>query len=272
MAEITPVVETKTEDQAHIDAMIAKADAPVTPTPALDPAAAPERPAGLPEGFNSVEELAAAYAAAQKADEADAEEADEDATEADEEDIADDEIPSEDDAIEAVEEAGLDMETLGNKVINQGDIDAEDYAALEKAGIPKQMVQAFIASQQAQADAIVNDMQAEVGGKDNFDAMIEWAAENLTPGEAAAFNRVIDGNDIDAIKIAVRGLNAQFTASEGRAPNLIQGSTTKTTTSIGFKSTAEMTRAMSDPRYARDPAYRKEVEMRLAKSDIFTQR
>ena len=36
-----------------------------------------------------------------------------------------------------------------------------------------------------------------------------------------------------------------------------------------FESTAELTAAMGDPRYAKDPAYRQAVADKLAKSSLF---
>jgi hypothetical protein len=49
----------------------------------------------------------------------------------------------------------------------------------------------------------------------------------------------------------------------------MQGGTGAVSTGGKFESTAELTAAMSDPRYAKDPAYRQTVADKLAKSSLF---
>jgi len=49
---------------------------------------------------------------------------------------------------------------------------------------------------------------------------------------------------------------------------MINGDTNDVSTEV-FESVAQVTEAMNDPRYANDPAYRKQVELKLAKSSVF---
>jgi hypothetical protein len=53
----------------------------------------------------------------------------------------------------------------------------------------------------------------------------------------------------------------------GKQPKLI-GGTQSETTSSAFRSVAELTSAMADPRYKNDSAYRKDVERKLANSNV----
>ena len=55
----------------------------------------------------------------------------------------------------------------------------------------------------------------------------------------------------------------------GQGPSLYQGSTSGDGGIKPFGSTAQVTEAMRDPRYATDPAYREQVEKRMAVSSIF---
>jgi hypothetical protein len=70
--------------------------------------------------------------------------------------------------------------------------------------------------------------------------------------------------------LAIAGLNAQFRATQGSNPSLLNGfAPAGGDAVVGYRSTAELTTAMSDPRYAKDPAYRKDVEAKLAASKLF---
>ena len=49
--------------------------------------------------------------------------------------------------------------------------------------------------------------------------------------------------------------------------SLFEGDTENVATDV-FKSVAQVTEAMNDPRYSKDPAFRKEVEDKLARSSV----
>ena len=66
---------------------------------------------------------------------------------------------------------------------------------------------------------------------------------------------------------AIKSLNARRQVEEGQAPTLLQGDTGGTGGN-SFKSVAQLTKAMNDPRYTSDPAYRDEVTEKLAQSSI----
>jgi hypothetical protein len=107
----------------------------------------------------------------------------------------------------------------------------------------------------------------EVGGKDNYGAMTEWASGSLTDGELAAFNRVVESNDPDSAKMAIKGLYARFLSDGGSPVKLMQGQVAGSGITP-FSSNAQMVEAMKDSRYAKDPAYRAQVEKRISISRI----
>lgn len=261
MTEVNITPETPQQTQAEIDAMVAKAEGKEAPKAA--PNADPERPAWLPEKFATPEDMAKAYAEAEKKLSAPKED-----------DNASNETPdpasadADKAAAEAVSAAGLDMDALGEKIIANGELEASDYEALAKQGISKEMVSQYVAGQQALADKLVSDMHAEVGGEENFNGLLEWAGENLTPGEIAAFNNTVDTGTPEAVKLALNGLASKRTSVEGSNPNLIGGRKGSGVSTDKFRSTAELTKAMADPRYARDAAYRQDVQDKLARSEI----
>ena len=175
-----------------------------------------------------------------------------------------------------LEEAGIDFNDMSSRYAESGMLQDEDYGELEKAGFSRNMVDNYLAGLQynaAQDSALnaqqVSQIKTEFGGAEEYDAMTTWAAENMEADEIAAFNRIVQGsNDGAQIRLAIAGLYAQYTASEGREPQLLGG---KPSSSSGskFESTAQVIEAMNDPRYQTDPAYRKAVEKQLARSAVF---
>ena len=67
--------------------------------------------------------------------------------------------------------------------------------------------------------------------------------------------------------MAIRGVYARFIADGGSPVSLVQGDT-QGSGARPFNSAAQVTEAMKDPRYGNDPAYRAQVEQRLAISTV----
>lgn len=130
------------------------------------------------------------------------------------------------------------------------------YLELQKNVQPTQQVLT-----DADADAIVKS----VGGKDAYNETLAWAADNLTPAEVAAYDNVVNSGNKDAIFFAVQALNQRYKDAVGFEGNRVSGKSVKNTVK-GFRSQAELARAISDPRYRTDPAYRIDIEEKLAAS------
>ena len=218
------------------------------------------KPEGLPEKFNSVEDLAKSYSELEKKlgdnKEAPKEEAPKTETKNDL-DIAE----------KAVASAGLNMETLSSEYAEKGELDAKSYDALEKAGIPKDYVNQFIEGQKAIADQQATSIKDMVGGADAYSEMSNWAADNMTEEEKTAYNTAVNSKDVETAKLAVVGLKAKFESANGNEPSLVEGKGT-ITGQDGYRSWAEVTAAMGDDRYSKDPAYQAMVQDKLAKSDL----
>jgi len=104
-----------------------------------------------------------------------------------------------------------------------------------------------------------------VGGDEAYGEMIQWAGQNLSPDEIESFNSVANSNNAAALSFAVEALSNRWKSVEGYEAPLVTG---KKATSTGkvFRSQAELGRAIADPRYSTDPAYRQDVENKLARS------
>ena len=106
-----------------------------------------------------------------------------------------------------------------------------------------------------------------VGGSEAYTEMTAWAAENMSEEEKTAYNTAVNSKDIETAKLAVVGLKAKFEKANGNEPNLLEGKAT-VSGEKGYASWAEVTRAMSDDRYSKDPAYQALVKEKLSKSDL----
>ena len=168
-------------------------------------------------------------------------------------------------AEEIAKDAGLDINQMQQWYSQNGQLSEEHYKALEKSGIPKEIVDQYIAGQEAQAEKYRDSIISKVGGQDNFNAMAEWAKVNMSEQEIAAYNKATSSADMAVVENAVLGLAYRYQSAVGKDPKLLGG---QTVGSSGFQSVAQLTEAMKDPRYEKDPAYRKDVQNRLANSNI----
>lgn len=162
-------------------------------------------------------------------------------------------------------DAGLDIDQMQQWYAQNGQLSEEHYKALEKSGITKEIVDQYIAGQEAQAEKYRDSIISKVGGQDNFSAMAEWAKVNMSEQEIAAYNKATSSADMTVVENAVLGLAYRYQSAVGKDPKLLGG---QTAGSSGFQSVAQLTEAMKDPRYEKDPAYRKDVQNRLANSNI----
>jgi hypothetical protein len=245
-----------TQDQlSHDEEMIAKAEALEN--------AGQERPDWLPEKFKSAEDMAQAYSELEKKMSSGEQEEPQNEPE-----VETDSNPEATEVAEVLDNAGIDFNVLQDEYAEQGSLSEDAYKALDEAGFSKQLVDSWIAGQEALAQGTNNAIFSSVGGEDSYFEITQWAADNLPESEIAAYNAVMDGGDINTKQLAVNGLAARYRAEVGTEPKLVQGETAGTSGGI-FNSAAELTAAMRDPRYTKDPAYRKSVADKLARSNVF---
>jgi hypothetical protein len=121
------------------------------------------------------------------------------------------------------------------------------------------------ASQQALNQADVDRVMTAVGGQTEYNQMLGWAKDNLNPTEVAAYDAVVAGNNPDAIYWAALGLKSKYTDSVGYEGKQVTGKRAPAANEM-FRSHAELARAINNPKYRDDPAYRRDIEDKLARS------
>jgi len=114
------------------------------------------------------------------------------------------------------------------------------------------------------SQAQVDNMMNSVGGKEQYQQIMNWAVQNLPQSDIEAFDAIIDSANPSSISMAVESMAKRYTEANGQDGNMIQGRSAKMTDS--YRSQAEMIRDMNDPRYDSDPAYRNDVMTKLANS------
>jgi hypothetical protein len=176
-------------------------------------------------------------------------------------------------AAAAVADAGLDWNSLGAKVSEQGNIDESDYAALTAIGIPEGVISDYIRAVQVSAQSIIDSVIDDFGGQDSFDAVYAALHVNTTEEQRNKLDGLLRDEDTRAAGIAqalkMAGMDAPTQPNAQPAPQPVasQGNAANAPGSVvGFTTQEEQIQAQRDPRYATDPAYREQVIQRIAAS------
>jgi hypothetical protein len=242
---------------------------PVAPESASSGAGQDQRPEWLPPKFNSPEDLAKAYSELERKLGQGGSQENQPSQETNQEDTkpSGDFLQSQQQATDQLADKGLDFSEFQREYMEQGGLSDDSYAKLEQAGFSRSFVESWIAGQEALVAQVRNDVFSTVGGEENYQHMVQWAVQSLSPQEIEAFNQAVESGSIAQAKMAVAGLFARFQDAAGSEPNLLVGD--RASPSAGFRSQDEMIRAMRDPRYKTDAAYRADVERKVAAASFF---
>ena len=206
------------------------------------------RPKWLPEKFGNAEELAKAYSELEKK-------------------FSSGDKQEETQTREEPNQSTNTLEPYYKEFADAGTLSEKSYTDLAKMGLDKQLVDGYIAGQKAIAESEIQQVHSIVGGAEKYSQLLDWSTKNLNEAEATAFNDMLDTGSIEQIKLAVSAIANRAGISGQEKPRMLEGDTTASTADV-FGSIAQVTQAMNDPRYDKDPAYRKEVEMKIARSSV----
>ncbi len=113
----------------------------------------------------------------------------------------------------------------------------------------------------------VNDLKSIPGGEEEYGNMMQWAGNNLEKGEIEMFDAVMDRGDPLAAFFAVQALTYRYNDTKSTDGVMLTGKAAKADGDV-FKSQAQVVKAMSDPQYDKDPAYRQEIYDKLERSNL----
>ena len=115
------------------------------------------------------------------------------------------------------------------------------------------------------SEADIKELKGIVGGEQNYSNMIDWAQKSLNEQEVKMFDAVMERGDPLSAFFAVRSLAYAYNDAVGYDGNMVQGKAPRQSNDQ-FRSQQEVVRAMADPRYDEDPAYRRDVMEKLERS------
>lgn len=187
-------------------------------------------------------------------------------SEKEEEDNVPDEEPSE--IVSLISEASAEYYS------NEGQLKPETLEKLYEAD-SKELVAAYMQMQQNQpqqevpdiSDRDVMEIKNMAGGEEGYAEMVGWASENMPAEDVQAFDALVATGQMGAIRLAVAGLKSLYQEQVGYEGRMLSGKSAVDTQDV-FRSQAEVVRAMQDPRYDNDPAYRQDVYAKLDRSNL----
>ena len=217
--------------------------------------------------YKNAEDLESAYLELQKKLGSDDEEVEDEG----EGEGVDEEVPDEAPAVSLINEASEeyyanDGELTPETIEKFSSMSSQDlvnaYLEIQKNNPQAQQTQAVELS-----DSSVNEIQNAAGGEQAYEQLTSWAAANLPDHEIDAFDNLIDGGNVAAIKMGLTALQSKYNEVNGYEGRMLQGKQPATSGQV-FRSQAELVAAMGDPRYENDPAYRQDVINKLDNSDL----
>lgn len=122
--------------------------------------------------------------------------------------------------------------------------------------------------------AIQDTIYRQAGGEAEYNRLAQWAARNLDPSRTEAYNKALESADEAGALTALKAIQYDYMMQKGYEPRLIGGRGSSGEVRP-FDSERQVVEAMKDPRYSGDnpdPAYIKEVERRIAASEVFQTR
>lgn len=161
----------------------------------------------------------------------------------------------------------LDYTGLISKHVEEGDVSAEDYAAIEAAGLSKEQ---FLMMADAQKTIMLknNDvLYSFVGGKENYDSLKTFAAEHFSDSEVEAYNAAMNSGNMKIAELAVMGLNAMAERERGKAPTLRLGADgIPAGNEQAYPDQQSLINDLNSRKYRTDQNFKAQVDARRAKS------
>lgn len=167
-----------------------------------------------------------------------------------------------DEVSQALDKKGIDYNALTDEYMANKKLSEETFKKLEAAGIPREMAENYIKGYEARVEIERNELAEVVGGREKFNELIAWCTNNLETDEIISLNAIRDKFQLQA---TLKGLKVRMEEKEGINPNYQKGDGDKNTMT-GYRSQAEMFEAIKDPKYQKDPAYRADVQKKIAAS------
>lgn len=164
---------------------------------------------------------------------------------------------------------GVDWADLEKTYTETGELTETQLKALEQAGYPKSVVDAYIRGMEAEYERLATRIVESAGSTEEFQRLQNFASQQ---GEEyrEMWNGIINSGNIMSIRTMLQGVRSDMQQLMGtNNPTILGGTGGNASANTGFNSRQEMIEAMSDPRYGKDKTYTREVEQKTIKSKLF---
>lgn len=166
-------------------------------------------------------------------------------------------------------ERNVDFKSLEEEYTKNGQLSSASLEALANAGYPKEVVDAYISGVEATQEKFYNAVVGFAGGEDEYRQVAHFVSSQ---GDKAVqdFNDTINTGNLGVINMVIQGVKANMKAVNGTTNQTILGQSTGGTAdnTNAYLSKQQMLDAMNDPRYDKDPIYRKQVEQKIINSNF----
>lgn len=153
---------------------------------------------------------------------------------------------------------GVDYDALEQEYAENGELSPESMKALEGAGYPKSVVNAFIKGFEATVKEFSNAVYDAAGGEEEYAKICQFI-RSCGDKEVKAFNETIESGSVSQVTALIEGYKARMTTKYGTNNRSILGGAGSVSKG-GFNSKDAMVKAMNDPRYGTDMAYTEKVQ------------
>lgn len=159
----------------------------------------------------------------------------------------------------------IDIAAFEKEYADNGSLSDKSYEALARVGITKEIVERYIEGRTAYAANYDEQVMSVAGGKSEYEAIVNWAKDNLSDSEKESYNKAVTSRDIELAKLATAGLMAKYKSSQGNIPaTTIEGGASSGLSY--YSSMDELVTDQKDIRYEKDTAFRQAVEDKLRRS------
>lgn len=170
----------------------------------------------------------------------------------------------EDEIQDTLQKSGFDYAALEQEYRENGDLTEETREKLNKIGFTNEFINDFINGRKALYEQEVNELASTIGGREEYDKVIDWAGKNLPAEIVQSINEIRDKNILK--EFILPKLKESMDDAEGVPPQItIKGNGGKSGVDI-FESQEQMFAAIRDPRYKSDPAYAAKVTAKVRAS------
>lgn len=163
-----------------------------------------------------------------------------------------------------------ELNSYSTEFYQTGTLSEDSFAALEKKGLTREVVQAYIDGQKTHIAQETEELTKGIGGYEQFKKIAEWAGKAIPEPERDAYNEVFKSGNKVAIQAVLEKMNSLYLTANPQPPAAPVNGNPATSAAVPndvFASRDEMVQAMTDKRYQTgDAAYIRSVTEKIQRS------